>query len=659
MKNKSIYTIIGLATLLLTGCESSFFENNAPSSFTPEDVFSNPILTENAIAGVYEIFGEDRGYRNRLTCGYAGLNTDIEYNRKSSKEYATYQIKTTNTDLSNAKGTDPWGHLNNMIERCNNIVDGIDNYGYAAAAKDSVVSAQFDYMKGEALFLRAFALLEMVKYWGDVPVNVKAYDGKDLESVSQGKVDRNIAFEQIRTDLKLAAQLMEWSGNAQIPSARNDVRRPSKAAALALLARADLMYAGKAVRPTNLVAGNTSYTIDFNLSDASKRTELYQEVMWACDTILRQEGTSKLLDDYSQVFKNICQDKTDYASMEHIWVIPLADGARGQVMNYNCAKFNSNSSTSPNDYTMGVLLNNIKYSDNVSSNFTMAIVPTLLFDYEEDDQRRMVTVLPYKWNVTNSGSIDDNLTRKEKSKMCLYPRIQSDASQWSCGKYRLEWMARENNGTDDGIDFPVIRFSDVLLMFAEASIGSVDETVITPKEPTLYTGQQCFNMVRNRAEVGNKTLTLAAIQEERKLEFAGEYIRKWDLMRWGILKEALIKAHEDIENLRANYDNHPISFKYKEDNSYLQAGAKDYNGADVVRGYVIDEVYGYSLDETDAQSGNLWLSAKIKFAEKLVDTDYILYDYTDPESINSHQYWPIFSTIIGASNGLLFNNYGY
>ena len=650
----SRYIALTAAVIVLAGCQG-FFDNNAPSSVTPENVFSNPTLTEQSIAAVYEVFGEDRGYRNRLTCGYVGLNTDIEYNRKSSNEYAIYQTKTTNTDLSNAKGNDPWGYLNIIIERCNNIVDGIDKYGVKS---DSLTAAKYDYMKGEALFLRSFALLEMVKYWGDVPVNVKSYDGYSLDEVTQGKVDRNVAFEQIRTDLKLAAELMEWSGNAQLPAARNDVRRASKASALALLARADLMYAGKAVRPTQLVAGNKDYEITFNVADADKRYELYQEVMWACDSIIRNED-SKLLDDYAQIFKNICQDKTNYAEMEHIWVLPLADGARGQVMNYNCAKFNSNSSTSAGDITMGVLLHNIKYGESVGSNFIMAMVPTLLFDYEDGDVRREVTVLPYKWNVTTSGTIDATLPRAQKSKMCLYPRIQQDASQWACGKYRIEWMSRDNVNADDGIDFPVIRYSDVLLMFAEASIGSLDNTTVTPLFPTLYTGQQCFDKVRERADVGTKTLTLEALQEERKLEFAGEYIRKWDLMRWGILKEALMNARERLDDLRENHEAHVLYFKYKEDNSYLQAGAKDYTGADVVRGYVIEEVYGMRLDETDTPTGDRWLSGKCKFMEKLVDTDYILYDYSDPESINSHQYWPIFSTIIGASNGILFNNYGY
>lgn len=657
MKTMNKFLFLALASLVLAGC--NFFDNNSPSSNTPEEMFSSPANTELAISSVYELFGQDRGYRNRLSCGYAGLNTDIEYNRKSSKDYAIYQTKTTDTDLSNAKGNDAWGYLTTMIERCNGIVDGIDAYGYpSASVKDSL---QFDYLKGEALFLRAFALLEMVKYWGDVPVKIKSYDGSSLDEATSAKVDRNVAFEQIRKDLKQAAELMEWSGAAQLDAARSTVCRPSKAAALALLARADLMYAGKAVRPTQLVAGNSDYEITWNLPNYTDREALYKEVMWACDSIIRKEE-SKLLPDYEQIFKYLCADETNYDKMEHIWVIPLANGARGQVINYNCAKFNSESASSQGDYTMGILLHNIKYSETVSSNFAMSMVPTLLFAYENNDQRRDVTVLPYKWQVESAGSgpNHESLPRAEKSQMCLYPKLQSDASQWACGKYRIEWMGHDNNGTDDGVDFPIIRMSDVFLMFAEASIGSVDKTTVTSDVPTQYTGQQCLDMVRARAGVGSVPLTLEAIQEERKLEFAGEYIRKWDLMRWGILKDALVKAHEDIEDLRKNHDLHVLYVHYKEDKSYLQSGAYDYSGKkEVKRGYVVDQRRGFRFDDTSSGSGDLWVSAKCKFFEKLTPATYILYDYDDPESINSHQYWPIFSTVLGASNGELFNNYGY
>lgn len=678
MKTYSKFLIFAALASLLGGC--NFFDNNSPSASSPDMIYGNLPNTERAIASVYELFGNDRGYRNRLACGYAGVNTDIEYCRKSSSDYARYQTKVTDSDLSNAKGNDAWGYLTAMIERCNNIVDGIDQYGYPAASQSD--SAKYDYYKGEALFLRAFALLEMVKYWGDVPVNIKSFDGINVDEVASQKVDRNVAFEQIRKDLRAAAELMNWSASAQVPSAVNDVRRPSKGAALALLARADLMYAGKAIRPTVLAPGVSTYKKDFNVPQ-DKRIELYKEVMWACDTVISEEGASKLLPDYERVFRNICEDKTDYASMEHIWVIPFANGARGQVLNYNCLKFSTKSKVTDeakegyrgwNRYSvMGLLAHNVEYNDDVKSNFSMSLVPTLLFDFDANDNRRNVTIVPYRWKYADKASDVIKFSKADaiKNKMpCLYPEPQSDVSQWACGKFRIEWMARDNSNADDGLDFPVIRMADVYLMFAEAAKGSLDQMDIDASDlGVTRSADDALKAVRDRAGMPFKSADLATIQEERKFEFAGEYIRKWDLMRWGILKEKVMEARKNLVTYRDTYgDNYYLYFTYKQDDSVLQPGAtvmrnpiSDLTKTDtlkITRGYVV-ETMADELSTSKPAEDVSKIAIKCKFGEKLADDLYILYDYDHPETLESRQYWPIFATVIGASGGMLYNNYGY
>ena len=670
MKNIVKFGALSLV-LALGGC--NFFDNSSPSTSSPEVIFSSVRYTEGSLAAVYELFGEERSYRNRLACGFAGLNTDIEYNRNSSsnkKEYPSYQIKPSDSDLSDFKGRDPWGYLNTIIERCNNIVQGIDKYGYPSTTnkKDS---AQFDYLKGEALFLRAFAQLEKVKYWGDVPLSIIPFDGFDVSTLAVTKVDRNESFEQIRKDLKEAANLMEWSASAQVTIAQNDVRRPSRAAALALLARADLMYAGKAVRPTTLAPGCNDIKIDWNIQDPEKRNELYKEVLESCDSIILKEGSFKLKGDFEQIFRDICADKTNYADMEHIWVIPFANAARGQVLNYHAPKFNAVRDKGVT-YTMGILLHNKEYNDDVKSQGMLSMVPTLLFDYEVGDKRRDVTVWPFIWNVDKAKNPDPSLPSDEQNKICMYPKIQTDPSQWPCGKYRIEWMSRDNTNADDGIDFPIIRYSDVLLMYAEASIGSLDETPIAFNPQSGVNGQDAFDMVRNRAFAGSnpnpKPLSLEAIQEERKLEFAGEYIRKYDLMRWGILKEAMETAHERIEDLAEQHDGYKLYVKYQLDpsKSLLQPGAKDYAGNEVENLYLVEQLEfipltpgsgtGADASKTSAEG---WINKGCNFESKLPSDTYILYNYDNPESLNTRQYWPIFSITLGASNGLLYNNYGY
>jgi hypothetical protein len=170
------------------------------------------------------------------------------------------------------------------------------------------------------------------------------------------------------------------------------------------------------------------------------------------------------------------------------------------------------------------------------------------------------------------------------------------------------------------------------------------------------TAMDCFNAVRTRAGLAadSKELNLENIQEERKFEFAGEYIRKWDLMRWGILRQKMEETHAKIQEYRNDKDLQYIYFTYKKDDNVVQAGAT-WNGSRIETGYVMDKIYG--LEESAPSSA--MLPIKCKFAEKLADNTYILYDYDHPETLESRQYWPIFATVVGASGGLLYNNYGY
>lgn len=645
MKTTCKYIMCGVLALSMVGCKG-FFESESPSAMDAQTVYSNPQLTEQTIAGVYDMFGNDKGYRNRLSCGYMGLNTDIEHGTKNSgkADYYIYTMTPVSSDLSTANGKDPWGYMNIMIERCNNIIEGIEQYA------DTVTDEKMRYFLGEAYFLRSFVYLDMVKLWGDVPPRFASL-AKDPNGVNTKKDNRNIVFEHLRGDLRRATELLPWS--SECPGvAASQVGRPSKAAALALLMRSDMMYAGKGVRPDTYTTGPV-----FNLDDASARKALYEEVLWAAAQIMNGPNESKkLLPNYEDIFKNICQDEMDYYKSEVIWAIPFAS-TRGQVLQYNCPKGNE-------------ALLGLKNNKSGSTNSAVAAVPTLYYDFEEGDTRRDVTMLPYYWVYDNGSKFDSDADKRQNAfgtyeGKILYQKNQAHGD-WYMAKYRIEWMKRERDNNDDGIDFSVIRYADVLLMAAEATIGGIGNDV--PSQLYAVDGQKCFDQVRERAGVAAKPLTMEAIQEERKLEFAGEYIRKFDLMRWGILKDAMIKANERLIAMDAHTGEFAslgdtIYFKYKNigySDEYSYSEAIDHV-------YVLDSVWGLKKGETGPaptyNKANGWVKKSIyadsSKGRKLAPANYQLYDLENPDCLNSRQYWPIFSVNVGSSNGTLWNDYGY
>ncbi len=650
MKAKYIilYSVLALA---LVGCEKNFFDTDSPSAMD-ESVFKSTYMTAQAVGAIYDTFGEDKSFRNRLCGGYVAINTDIEHSSKSEdKDWATYNTSKGTGDVSTSNGKDPWAYLNSAIERCNVVVEGIRTYS-------DTTNATFRYLLGETLTLRAFCYLEMIKLWGDVPACFKPFDGKDINDLYVDKADRNVIYEQLRLDLKEAAELMPWS-EACPGTAANYTGRPSKALAYGLLARMDMMYAGLAMRPNTFTKGGTKdCSVQYNVKDAGKRKELYQEAVWACAQIIKKED-NKLQDSFEQVWRDLCADKTNYAESEFIWALPFLNGARGQVLALTGLKI---SEKVPGH------LKNTEYKDDTKDGKTktqamIEIVPTFYFLYDKADLRRDVTICPFAWEYDNGSGVSSDAAAcfpdtpaKDKK---LYQKL-ADVSSMHLGKLRVEWMVRSYISNEDCVDMPVLRYADILLMFAEAAIGSKEGN----KPDNLYglDAQEQFDKIRTRAGLASKPLTFEAIVDERAFEFCGENIRKYDLMRWGMLKESLENTMKDLADLQAGEGKYAgrcdsVYFTYRKDNSFAQSGDA----------YVFDKFVGLNLGDSrpaefDKAQGWVAKAFYVKTSddgvtEHLDPKNYFL--YKEGTDIDMHQYWPIFDVNVNASNGTLWNDYLY
>ena len=645
---KTKYIILGALALVLVACEKNFFETESPSAMD-EAVFKSADLTEQAIGAIYNTFGEDKSFRNRLCGGYVAMNTDIEHCSKSEDaEYAAYNMTGGTGNLSTSNGKDPWAYLNSAIERANVVIDGI-------RAHSDTTDATFKYLLGEALTLRSFCYLEMVKLWGDVPASFESFNGFNPDVLYTKKQDRNVVFEQLRIDLKEAARLMPWSASIPVAKAANYTGRPSKALAYGLLARADLMYAGLAMRPDVFTEGGTkACSVQYNVKDPGLRQDLYQEVVWACSEVIKQENW-KFKENFEDVFKDLCRDVTDYSHSEWIWALPFLDGARGQVLALTGNKMSTNCS--------GALINTISYGDgntnNTKTQAMIEIVPTFYYAYDKADKRRDITILPWTWEFDN-GEGTASMTEAAfpgvpASDKKLYQK-QSNISQMYLGKLRVEWMIRSYSSNEDCLDMPVLRYTDILLMFAEAAIGSREGNA--PANLYGIDKQDCLDKVRARAGLGSKPLTFDAIVDERAFEFCGENLRKYDLMRWGLLADKLVAAQKacfDLQNNTGAYAGRPDSvwFHFTRNDDFTQKGAA----------YVFDRFVGLDLDakrpdEFSKEDG--WVAKSFFDKEEVpfitADKWYLYKEGTD---INMHQYWPIFDVNVAASDGTLWNDYLY
>jgi len=130
-------------------------------------------------------------------------------------------------------------------------------------------------------------------------------------------------------------------------------------------------------------------------------------------------------------------------------------------------------------------------------------------------------------------------------------------------KFLEKGTTAPQNNRDYSNNFPIIRFEDVVLMYAEVL---TEESGVTPLGITLV------NQIRSpRAgipaytatspETAFKTAFLAAIQKERKYEFAAEGLRWFDLVRTGNAISVMTQyKRETISPTFRQLDEHDLLF---------------------------------------------------------------------------------------------------
>lgn len=614
---KKIIYILGLL-LVFSSCSKDYLEVKTQSSLSDDVVFSNENYTLGAIMGLYEIFGENNSYRNRLGT-QEGLNTDIEFRpgaslatplvpTKSDDQIPLYFVNSDLADgYNNTDKANPWSLIYMGIERANLCIAGIRKYGNPAEGNQ-----MGDYL-GEALALRAYFYYDLIKWWGDVPFRTDPLNASNLY-VSQ--TNRTVIYNQIIADLGEAEKLMFPSGMTQT----NTIKRFSRDAVRGLRARICLSAAGKAMLPASS-DDRINSKIDYVFSDVSRRDSLYKIAREECKAIIT-DGRYKLDPSFKNVFYQECQDIETHGR-EVIFELPYNMGVRGRWIYWFGLK-----RAGDGKYVAKTLS---------STGGNVYVMPGFYYDFDANDTRRDITCQPYEVKITGG----------------VPTQTVTNITSMYLAKYRAEWCKTMISGTDDGVSPIALRYADVLLMYAETDLylGGTD-------------GATYFNQVRRRAfgkdinTVSNidLPLTLDNLKKERAFEFCGENIRKYDLERWGELKFRMDSAKVKMQNLRdgtgayANVPNTIYTQTYVMDASTGEIGLHFYG---LNRGETDDKTL---TDPAGKWTKVAWTNATSSNIVRLNDTWINSIYLNDPDK---RQLLPIMSAIINSSNGKLSNYYGY
>lgn len=520
-KNKLVYVLGALLSMGVVSCDLT----EKPTSFYEMDTyFTTADKAKMAVIGIYDCLAAEGSY-GQYVMPFASSD-DMYMVRGTAtgdgtrRDISHYALTSSNTWVASV-----WNYIYEGIDRANTAIAGIEKMpGYEN-------SDELKELVAQARFLRAFLAFDLVRYWGDVPF--KTTSTGSFGDTAQPRTEREKIYDQIIIDLDFAKIHLK-PGNEVASS-----EVPCRGAARALLMRVYLQRAGYSLDRTTRTLTRPDDATRKNYFDAvieewkAFGTEGYHNFYGA--------GYEELFKNYSKLVLN---------NQESLWEIAFEPN-NGQKDNAGYwATYNGPLVDAP-DAGSGAANQNFFGR----ANAFFIVLPYWGDFYDDNDVRRDVNFVDYvyRWVKKDKAQVKMSVCQEISKNMYRYP-----------GKWRREWMAPgfvDPNYT--GVNYCPLRYADVVLMAAEA----YNEINDTPKAWEL------LNDVRARAhatEINSsnyaslmkapKVYDLPFISDgdeagkfrtalywERAFETAYEGQRKFDLIRWGVLGDALRAAQTYIE----------------------------------------------------------------------------------------------------------------
>ena len=520
-KNKLVYVLGALLSMGVVSCDLT----EKPTSFYEMDTyFTTADKAKMAVIGIYDCLAAEGSY-GQYVMPFASSD-DMYMVRGTAtgdgtrRDISHYALTSSNTWVASV-----WNYIYEGIDRANTAIAGIEKM------PDYENSDELKELVAQARFLRAFLAFDLVRYWGDVPF--KTTSTGSFGDTAQPRTEREKIYDQIIIDLDFAKIHLK-PGNEVASS-----EVPCRGAARALLMRVYLQRAGYSLDRTTRTLTRPDDATRKNYFDAvieewkAFGTEGYHNFYGA--------GYEELFKNYSKLVLN---------NQESLWEIAFEPN-NGQKDNAGYwATYNGPLVDAP-DAGSGAANQNFFGR----ANAFFIVLPYWGDFYDDNDVRRDVNFVDYvyRWVKKDKAQVKMSVCQDISKNMYRYP-----------GKWRREWMAPgfvDPNHT--GVNYCPLRYADVVLMAAEA----YNEINDTPKAWEL------LNDVRARAHAtGINSSNYASLMKapkvydlpfisdgdeagkfrtalywERAFETAYEGQRKFDLIRWGVLGDALRAAQTYIE----------------------------------------------------------------------------------------------------------------
>lgn len=436
---KRRYHLLTLLFLMGTSsCEKDFLETEPTDFLAPETYYQTAEHLRYAKAGVYDNLG-GAGLWGSWANYLFGWAADEGYMNRASLVIGPWNHNHTPSDSYNSGF---WSNLYNGINRANVVLANVD--------KNEEISQELrDQVRGEVLFLRGYYYFLLVQYFGGVPL--KLTPTASVEDVDTPRATAKEVYEQILKDMT------EAEGLVSSITANGFGGQVSKSAVRGLLARVNLYMAGFPLR----------------------ETARYEEAKkWAKMVMDDAEAGHQLNPSYAQVFINYAADRYDIK--ESIWEVEFWGN-----------RLDSYTETTNNAWINGPRVPATQTNTGRADAY-MSITAKLYDVFEPGDLRKWWNIAFFTYDATGPNG----------SKTFISEATSEDQKYgFSPAKWRREYetlLPKAPTQTPQNV--PLLRFSDVLLMFAEA-----ENEINGPTAEAI----EAVNRVRQRSwATGIKTITV-------------------------------------------------------------------------------------------------------------------------------------------------------
>lgn len=410
-------------------------------------------------------------------------------------------------------------------------------------------------LKAQAKVLRAYRYFTMVRLYGGVPILTKPQDIKDELYITRNKTSECIDF--IIKDLDEAFEDLPWKWLGK------DEGRFSKATVMAFKGRVLLYYASPQFNPTN---------------DASRWEKAYEYNKKAAEEI--EANGYGLYEDYADLWLDEMNKEVLFVKryqepgITHYWDA----GTRPLSEAQNYSGFNQPTKEMVESYPM-----NTGESITESSKYDP-------IHYWKNRDPRFYSTIAYNGSIWELSGKTGRIQWTYNGHSTLNPT----PSGFYCRKainvsYSPYFTERSST------DWIEIRFAEVLLNYAEsaAEVGKNDEAYDAIKRIRKRAGIEAgANNLYGLKPALDKEALIMAVMDERKIEFAYEGKRYWDLRRRRMFSENLNgkKRHGLLPKLKISAD----EFDKIKDNFNMET---DYNRVFKDSVVVLDQKY--SIDFKD------------------------------------------------------------